>query len=137
MGNLKRIIGVGHILAAIAVALQQMFSALFEGSDAYWDILNPVMFVAIILVLIFTFLRKRENDATSDVGVTREYLESNVMFYLTSAVAILFTYNWVRDLISDGDGGGTLTGIIWTFVNITFILISAAVGAHWLRTASK
>ena len=70
--------------------------------------------------------------------MTREYVESNVLFYLTAALAILFVYNWVGELTRGAEESrGTLTGIVWTYVNITFILISASTGAHLLRSLSK
>lgn len=134
MEIVKRVVGIVHILAAIVVGLQQMFSATYEGSHDVWQVLNYVMFVAIALALVFNFLRKRVNDAREGTGLSREYLESNVMFYLTSAIAILFVYSWVGELIRGGDeGGGTLAGIVWTVVNVVFVIISATTGAHLLR----
>ena len=59
MESLKRIIGIVHILAAFAVALQQMSAPTWEDSGMVWDFLNPVMFVFIALALIFNFMRKR------------------------------------------------------------------------------
>ena len=136
MDIVKRVVGVVHILAAIMVGLQQMFSSTYEGSGDVWEVLNYVMFTAIVLALVFNFIRKRANDASGDTGLSREYLESNVMFYLTSAMAILFVYNWVGDLVGD-EGGGTLTGIVWTVVNVVFVLISAATGAYLLRDEAR
>ena len=138
MESLKRVIGIVHILAAFAVALQQMSAPTWEDSGMVWDFLNPVMFVFIALALIFNFMRKRENDSAGGSSVTREYVESNVLFYLTAALAILFVYNWVGELTRGAEESrGTLTGIVWTYVNITFILISASTGAHLLRSLSK
>ena len=134
MEIVKRVVGVVHILAAAVVGLQQMFAATYEGSADVWQVLNYVMFAAIALALVFNFIRKRANDASGDTGLSREYLESNVMFYLTSAIAILFVYNWVGELVRGGDeNGGTLAGIVWTVVNVVFVIISAATGAHLLR----
>ena len=43
--------------------------------------------------------------------MTREYVESNVLFYLTAALAILFVYNWVGELTRGAEESrGTLTG---------------------------
>ena len=136
MDIVKRVVGVVHILAAIMVGLQQMFSSTYEDSGDVWEVLNYVMFAAIVLALVFNFLRKRANDASGDTGLSREYLGSNMMFYLTSAMAILFVYNWVGDLVGD-EGGGTLTGIVWTVVNVVFVLITAATGAHLLRDETR
>ena len=135
MKLVKPLVGLVHILAAIAVVLQQILGSTYESGDV-WNVLNYVMFVAILLAVIFNAARKRQNDMSGDSGLTREYLESNFMYYITIGLSILFMYNWVAEFARGDDNGGTLTGIVWTVVNVTFVMVSSATGMYLLRPHS-
>ena len=59
-------------------------------------ILDPLMAVAVVLALMVHFLGKQALDAEgTDGSVTREYLESNLIFYATVFLALWVFGSWL------------------------------------------
>ena len=134
MQALRRIIGVAQILVSLVVAVQFIAWRLYESGDV-WAILDYVMFVAILLAFYFNLERKRRSDASGDRGITREYLESNVMYFATMVLAALFLFNWLNLLVNGAMAVGeeVMHDVVWVVVDIMTIVVSGATGGYLLR----
>ena len=134
MQALRRIIGVAQILVSLVVAVQFIAWRLYESGDV-WAILDYVMFVAILLAFYFNLERKRKSDASGESGITREYLESNVMYFATIVLAALFLFNWLNLLVNGAKlvGEEVMHDVVWVVVDIMIIVISGATGGYLLR----
>ena len=134
MQALRRIIGVAQILVSLVVAVQFIAWRLYESGDV-WAILDYVMFVAILLAFYFNLERKRKSDASGESGITREYLESNVMYFATMVLAALFLFNWLNLLVNGAMAVGeeVMHDVVWVVVDIMIIVVSGATGGYLLR----
>ena len=134
MQALRRIIGVAQILVSLVVAVQFIAWRLYESGDV-WAILDYVMFVAILLAFYFNLERKRKSDASGESGISREYLESNVMYFATMVLAALFLFNWLNLLVNGAMAVGeeVMHDVVWVVVDIMIIVVSGATGGYLLR----
>ena len=75
---LKQIVGAILTIVGVAVAIHTVVEPLYHVStdeqpySSFWGILNPLMVLAIVLGLIFGYIRKKSVDGSD--AVTREYL---------------------------------------------------------------
>ena len=129
MAGIRRIIGAGQILVSLAVAVQFIMWRLYDSGDV-WAILDYVMLVAIALAFYFNLERKRKSDASGDSGITREYLESNVMYFVTMVLAALFLFNWLNLLVNGATAVGeeVMHDVVWVVVDIMIIVVTGATG---------
>ena len=134
MAAIRRILGVVHILVAILIGVQFVAWRLYD-SGTVWGVVNYISLVAIVLALYFNWERKRKHDASSDGSVNREYLESNLMFYATVVLAVLFAFNWLNLLFNGASeiGEEVMHDIVWVVVDILIITVSCATGTYLLR----
>ena len=134
MQALRRIIGVAQILVSLVVAVQFIAWRLYESGDV-WAILDYVMLVAILLAFYFNLERKRKSDASGESGISREYLESNVMYFATMVLAALFLFNWLNLLVNGAMAVGeeVMHDVVWVVVDIMIIVVSGATGGYLLR----
>ena len=105
--GVRRIKGLYLLLVGAAVAVQFVAVAAYNadaGLDdaAYnvWQVLDVLMVIGIVFVLVISL--KRKIAVGSGDGVTREYLESNVNFYLAAAIGIGLASNWIRVEFTEG-----------------------------------
>ena len=104
MDILKRAVGVFLIVVGVVVALHTIVEPLYHTtSDAQpyaplWNILDPIMAVAIVLTVIFAYIRKRDVDGSGGATITREFLTANTIFYGILFVGIMFFWNWFNQL---------------------------------------
>ena len=140
MNMLKKIIGILLIITAAAVAIHTVIEPLYHAStDAQpyaplWNILDPIMAVAIILTVIFGYIRKR--DACSEAGttVTREWLSANVVFYGIIFIAIMFFWNWFNLLSPAFTAvGADAVSLAWIIIDATLPLLLGAMGMHLFK----
>ena len=100
MTILKRLTALYLILLGIAVASHflatQLYDPTLEGAAAdVWLVLDPLMVVGAFISLVVGFFRKMEFGGFSyGLGVSRDYLEANLSFYLSAVLLILVTWNW-------------------------------------------
>ena len=134
MAGIRRIIGAAQILVSLVVAVQFIAWRLYDSGDV-WAILDYVMFVAILLAFYFNLERKRKSDASGESGITREYLESNVMYFATMVLAALFLFNWLNLLVNGAKpvGEEVMHDVVWVVVDIMIIVVSGATGGYLLR----
>ena len=134
MQALRRTIGVAQILVSLVVAVQFIAWRLYDSGDV-WAILDYIMFVAILLAFYFNLERKRKSDASGESGITREYLESNVLYFATMILAALFLFNWLNLLVNGAKlvGEEVMHDVVWVVVDIMIIVVAGATGGYLLR----
>ena len=140
MAYIRGAVGI-YIVALAAVVATLFVTAAFyhrAGTDyPIWDILNWFWAAALLLMLSANAhfklaLDRRGHD--SDRGVTREYLETNVLFYASLVLSILFFWNWfVQNWGEDTGAANTLS--MWPFINPPLVAVAAASGLRlWRRS---
>ena len=136
MAAIRRIVGAGLILVSLVVAVQFIMWRLYDSGEV-WAIVDWVMLVAIALAFYFNLERKRKHDASGDGGITREYLESNVMYFATMVLAALFLFNWLNLLVNGATAVGeeVMHDVVWVVVDIMIIVVTGATGGYLLRGA--
>ena len=141
MDALKRICGLFLVLMAVVVALHTVAEPLYHTSSEgqpyspLWDILNPLMAVAIVLGVLFGYSRKKAVDREgSSASVTREFVAANVQFYGFLSLGILFFWNWfiLYSPAFTAVGEDTAT-LVWILFDATLPLLTGAMGAFLLR----
>ena len=134
MAGIRRIIGAAQVLVSLVVAVQFIMWRLYDSGDV-WAIVDYVMLVAIALAFYFNLERKRKHDASGARGITREYLESNVMYFATMVLAALFLFNWLNLLVNGATAVGeeVMHDVVWVVVDVMIIVISGATGGYLLR----
>ncbi len=141
MDLLKRISGIYLIALAVAVAVHTVVEPLYHASSPgqpyspLWDVLDPLMALAIALALIFGYLRKQEVDREGGgAGVTREFVAANTHFYGFLFVGILFFWNWFNLLMPafTAPGENTVT-LVWILIDAILPLLAGAMGIFLLR----
>ena len=141
MDTLKRICGLFLVLTAVAVAVHTVVEPLYHVSSEgqpyspLWDILNPLMAVAIVLGALFGYLRKKAADSEGDSGaVTREFVAANVQFYGFLCVGIMFFWNWFI-LYSPAFTaiGADTASLVWILIDAALPLLTGAMGVFLLR----
>ena len=144
MDTLKRISGIFLVLMAVAVAVHTVVEPLYHTSSKgqpyspLWDILDPLMALAIALGVIFGYLRKKAADSEGDSGaVTREFVAANAQFYGFLFVGILFFWNWFILLSPAFTAVGAETAsLVWILIDATLPLLTGAMGVFLLRGGS-
>ena len=129
MDILKRAVGVFLIVVGVVVALHTIVEPLYHTtSDAQpyaplWNILDPIMAVAIVLTAIFGYIRKREVDGSGGATITREFLGANIVFYGIIFVGIMFFWNWFNQISPAYATVGT------DVVSMTWIIIECCIAS--------
>ena len=129
MGLVKKLLAVFLSVVALVVAVHFMFSSFYRelvDTGSIWDVLNWFLAAGLVIALIVSFHLKRTLDRRDAAGsVTREYLEVNLMFYVTVVLVLWFFWNWSNDLVSVEPQGQTQRNI-WVWINPLFVPIAAA-----------
>ena len=143
MSGLKKLVGAYLVVVGVVVAVFFIVNSLLADSiDVVniWYFLDVLMLIGLVLALIFNYMRKREIETQSQNGsVTRPYLESTVLFYLTAAVTILFLHNWFSLLANGADSldGNHQAWVIWAFVDTLLPIAFGLSGCRLWREASS
>ncbi len=139
MAGIKRIIGALLILFSIVIAAQFIAWRLYDAAGDVWTIVNYISLVAIALAFYFNWERKRKSEASGETGVTREYIESNVLYFATMILAALFLFNWLNLLVNGAKDVGeeVMHDVVWVVVDIMIIVISGATGGYLLKGSSS
>lgn len=141
MEAFKRFIGVVLIVIAAIVAIQTILEPIYHTSTAEslyssaWDYINPLSAIAIILGLIFGYIRLSGVGPDSSV---QEFIAANTLFYGFIFTAILFFWNWfgIMDVASDftAVSHGTRS-LVWILFNAILPPLNIAMGIHLLRAS--
>lgn len=144
MDTLKRLSGIFLVLMAIAVAVHTVVEPLYHVSgegqpySPLWDILDPLMALAIALGLLFGYCRKKAADSEGDrAAVTREFVAANVQFYGFLFVGIQFFWNWfiLHSPTFTAAGADTIS-LVWILIDATLPLLTGATGMFLLRAGN-
>ena len=139
MDGVKKLAGVYMVGLAVAVAAFFAINPLLLDSidvPAIWSLLDILMAIGLALALVFNYAAKREESGRDPEGsVTRHYLDVNVAFYLTAAVAVLFLHNWFSLLALGNESleGNHQAWVIWAFVDVALPLTLGATGVRLWR----
>ncbi len=140
MDVVKRLLAVFLIVAALAVTVHFVASALYEDAvdvGLGWNILNWPMAAVVVVALVVHYLRKRALDRTeTDGSITREYVEVNLALYATIVLALWFFWNWTDDLMSS-EAQSQLRRTFWVFIDPLFVLIGGITGMRLWRCAAS
>ena len=130
--------GIGVVVAAyfiIGPFLPESFDAM-----SVWRVLDILMAAGLAVALICNYVSKREEGGREPgAAITRRYLEVNVAFYITAAVAILFLHNWFSLLAMGEDSltGNHQAWIIWAAVDTAVPLVLAATGCRLWQESTR
>ena len=138
MDGIKRIIGALLIVFSIVIAVQFIAWRLYDSGEV-WKYVNYVSLVATALAFYFNWQRKYKQEASGETGVTREYIESNVLYFATMILAALFLFNWLNLLVNGAKDVGeeVMHDVVWVVVDIMLIVISGATGGYVLQGSSS
>ena len=143
MESLKRVIGVVLIVIAAIVAIHTIIEPVYHTSteesphSSTWDYINPLSAIAIILGLVFGYIRMSRAGGNSSV---QEFIAANALFYGFIFVAIMFFWNWFG---ISGVGkeftpvSSDIRTLVWIFVDAIFPVLSLAMGVHLLRASAS
>ena len=143
MSILHRLLGI-YVVGVAAVVAVSLLATLIWSNGAgspIWPTVNWLQAIAIILVLVVNVLRKRALDANgSDGSVTRDYLEVNLLFYVSIVVTVWFFWNWLFfGFFQDNEPAGAASDthtLMWPFINALDIPLLGATGYHLWRKAA-
>ena len=140
MDMLRRIAGVVLIVVGVVVAVHTVVEPLYYVStetspdSPIWSIIDPFQALAVVLGVIFGYIRKRGVDLEGGAPITREFLVANTLFYGFLFVGILFFWNWFNIQSPTYTAVGTDTvSLLWGFINAALPLLSGAMGLSLLR----
>ena len=140
MAALKRLAGLYALVVGAAIALHFLITRFYDpvwvdASLPVWQILNPLQVIALAIVLIVAFTRKRRVDADAgDRSVTREYLEANFIFYFAAVLLLALLWNWFGVQWADPP---TSDNQLWVVIDVTLPLLLASTGFQLLRDSSN
>ena len=135
-----RIVAVYIIAVVIATgALNYVTPALYiapEDADPIgWTLLNPLILVAVALMLILSVIRKvRYDRARHEEGATEsviQHLDVNATFYGAVALAVLYPVSVAHQLATPNEP----VLAIWFYVDALLVAVGIAIGFRILRAS--
>lgn len=141
MNAIRPIAGVILVAAGIVVGVHTIIEPLYHVSSEanpyspVWGFINPLTALAIILGVIFSYLRTRAIAGEGGgAPISRAYLAANVQLYGFLFVGILYFWNWFN-LLSPGFtaiGAGPVS-LVWAFIDAALPLLSVPMGLYLAR----
>ena len=133
MEGIKKPVGWLLIAISVVIGVQYVFQAAYDSGDV-WFILDFAILAGAVISLIVNYMRKRAFDSGDDSGFSREYFESNVLLYASTALIMMFLYNWINLLVNGDDASDASDYlIIWTVVDVSVVIVSCVTGRYLLR----
>ena len=109
MQLVSKIIAAYLVIVGVAVFLNLIATPLYhDGSSEYptWQILNWFMAVAVFIMLVVWYLRKRILDGAGGEGAsTLDHVRGSFVFYGSIVLAMLFFWEWFWTLNPDSETG--------------------------------
>jgi len=90
------------------------------AAETIYRILDPLLVLGMIIVVYYAYQRKTSVDASSEVAVTREYLEANGVLYLSVALFFGLLWNWIGFQFSNPANS---VGWLWIILDLTLPLL--------------
>ena len=138
MDMVKRILAVFLVVTGVAAAALFIVTPLIhDGSPDYpmWNVLNWFMAVGVLIVMVESYLRKRAQGAeANDPGVT-EYLRTNLVYYSSIALTMLFFWEWFWTLNPDSETGEAVTShmVYFPIMDVLYVALALSVGRRLWR----
>ena len=142
MDIVKRIVGVILVISAIVLAVHTVAEPLYFDSsttgsgynESVWALINSLTAFAVVLGVIFGFVRMRKSAAEGDAPVTREFLAANTQFFGVLFLGIFFFFNWFNLLSADCNAvGPDAVGLLLITFDAGLPLIWFPMGLHLLK----
>ena len=143
MHILHRLLGlyVAGVAALVAVSLLATLVWSNGAGSALWVPVDWLQAAAIIVALVVNTLRKRALDTHgADNSVTRNYLEVNLLFYVSLVVTVWYFWAWLFvGFFPDNEPAGAARDahtLLWPFINALDIPLLGATGYYLWRKAA-
>ncbi len=137
---MQKVGGFFFIAVAVVVAVHTVVEPFYHVStddqpySPVWDILDPLMVVAVALGAALAWRRKAAVDRDAAGPVTREYLAANVLFFGFVSVGIVLLHSWFGLLSPAFTAvGPDAASVMWIFTDAALPLLCGATGAELLR----
>jgi len=132
---LKSLFSLFLRVLAVVVYVQFISSQFYDPTgdgvaETIYRILDPLLVLGMIIVVYYAYQRKRAVDATSDVSVTREYLEANGVLYVGVALFFGLLWNWIGFQFVDPTNSH---GWLWTLIDLALPLLFFASSVQLLK----
>ncbi len=128
------------VIVGLAVFLNLIATPLYhDGGPDYpvWKILNWFMAVAVLIILVVGFLRKRVLDSAGEDGAsTLDHVRGSFVFYGGVVLAMLFFWEWFWTLNPDSetsDGAVTSHLVYFPLVDSLLTVLAFIVGKRMWR----
>ena len=134
MQLVTKIVAAYLVIVGLAVFLNLIATPLYhDGSPDYptWKILNWFMAVAVLIILVVGFLRKRMLDSAGEEGAsTLDHVRGSFVFYGGVVLAMLFFWEWFWTLNPDSETGEAVTShmVYFPLVDALFTVLALIVG---------
>ena len=140
----SRIGGVFFLAVAVVVAVHTVVEPLYHVSaegqpySPVWEVLDPIMVVAVALGTVVAWQRKRRVDEEGDdAPVTRAFLAANALFFGFLFIGILLLWSWFNLLNPGFTGAGPeAASVVWMAIDAGLPLLCGGTGVGLLRRAS-
>lgn len=135
-----RIVAVYIIAVVIATALLNwvtpaLYIAPDDADPIAWTILNPLILVAVAVMLILSVIRKvRYDRARREEGATEsvvQHIDTNATFYGAIALAVLYPVSVAHQLATPNEP----VLAIWFYVDALLVAVGVAIGFRILRAS--
>ena len=135
-----RVIGAYLLLTAIAVFVLLIITPLIhDGSADYpqWQIMNYFMALGALLMLVLTFLYRRQLDPETTDNYTCAIV--NGLFYGSVVLVMLFFWQYFWLLNPDSETGEAVTShiIYFPLVDALYVVLGLIIGERLLRMRSE
>ena len=133
---LMRLVAVYVLVVGVAVPIHFLLTQFYDptladaGATVWRD---PLMVIAMVVVLLVAIARKRQLDSGSaDQAITRDYLETNVTLYYSVALLIGLLSNWFGFQFVDPTNDQPL---LWVLIDVTVPLLTVSTAIRmWRKT---
>lgn len=131
-----RALAVFLVAVAAAVTINFIATPLYSASYDVWGMIDPFMAIGVVTVLIVNAVRKLAlSRKDRDDIITREYLEVNLLFYLSLLLFTLFFWNWfyfLNDAFQENEPPAAFPIHLemWTFIDILIPPVLGSTGFH-------
>ena len=139
MQLVTKIVAAYLVIVGLAVFLNLIATPLYhDGSPDYptWKILNWFMAVAVLIILVVGFLRKRILDRAGEEGAsTLDHVRGSFVFYGGVVLAMLFFWEWFWTLNPDSETGEAVTShvVYFPLVDSMLTVLAFIVGKRMWR----
>jgi len=122
---MKSLFSIYLKVLAVVTFLQFIASQFYDptgdaAAETVYRILDPLLVLGMIIVVYYAYQRKTSVDASSEVAVTREYLEANGVLYLSVALFFGLLWNWIGFQFSNPANS---VGWLWIILDLTLPLL--------------